>query len=186
MLSSKQEHDDLKNDAIKRQIEAVSASAILSRLMDRLEIGTFRRLAYTIGVPPQTLQSWRRRDAIPLPALVSIAAETGLDLEWILFGYTEPDHYAAGLAVEKTAEALPLLRAGEIDVAAFGELFSTLYLDYRKAMEFIWPLLSDVLPSDRAEMAEMLRVKRKHLTADLVQDMARRIHRPSPGSRDGE
>lgn len=59
---------------------------VISRL--KLAIGTKSdsELGTALGVPPQTISSWKSRDSVPYAKCVEVAEERNISLDWLLTG----------------------------------------------------------------------------------------------------
>ncbi len=60
--------------------------AVLSRLMESLEVVSDSELARALGVNRQTLASWRKRDSVPYSICVNFSEEKNISLDWLLTG----------------------------------------------------------------------------------------------------
>lgn len=60
--------------------------AVLSRLMELLEVANDSELARALGVNRQTLASWRKRDSVPYSICVNFSEEKNISLDWLLTG----------------------------------------------------------------------------------------------------
>lgn len=63
-----------------------SVDSILSRLMYHFGVKMYKDLASKIGVSPNTIDSWKKRGAIPKKKLREIAKDEELSLDWLQNG----------------------------------------------------------------------------------------------------
>lgn len=123
----------------KSRYVELSLQPILDRLKERLDARNDSELATRLGIRPQLLSSWRKRNMIPWAACARLAWETGIDLHWIIDGQDrqalDPD--VAGLATAHVAAAITLLEAGDIDAGTLGELFSDYYEQFSMVIDKI-------------------------------------------------
>jgi hypothetical protein len=74
---------------------AVFAVDVISRIKAHYGAKTDQELAISLGVSKSAIGSWRARNSVPLEALVSIAKDQGISLDWLVFGVP------AGAAVDE-------------------------------------------------------------------------------------
>lgn len=63
-----------------------NVNSVLSRLKSFFDVTRDSELARALGISPQTLSSWRQREAIPYSICAEIAQEHSLSLDWVLYG----------------------------------------------------------------------------------------------------
>lgn len=62
------------------------AKAIVERAKYLMRVGSDRELAETAGIEYQTLVSWKKRNSIPLQAVIDLAGKSGCLLDYLVFG----------------------------------------------------------------------------------------------------
>ena len=67
-------------------MESLNVSLIIEQLKDALNERTDKSLCEKLGITPQTLSSWKRRNSIPYETIVEIAHAHNLSLDWLTFG----------------------------------------------------------------------------------------------------
>jgi hypothetical protein len=63
-----------------------SASEVLDRLRQALHCPSDAALADALGVKPNTLATWRRRNSVPYAECIAVAVEKCVNLEWLFTG----------------------------------------------------------------------------------------------------
>lgn len=64
----------------------VSASDVLARIKDWLELDSDAELAAELEVSPSTLSSWRQRNSVPYAVCVVFSLNNEIALDWLLLG----------------------------------------------------------------------------------------------------
>lgn len=67
-----------------------TAADVIDRLKAALHLGSDSNLSRDRGIPKTTISGWRSRDAIPYELCVQVSDETGVSLDWLLFGVENP------------------------------------------------------------------------------------------------
>lgn len=83
----------------------IDAKTVLERLKPKLSVKTDAELADRLGVPHQTLNSWKKRGSIPLDVVIDAAEKHGVSLDYM---------FALNHAVEDEDYSYLLFRAAEI------------------------------------------------------------------------
>ncbi|MGE4294583.1 MAG: S24 family peptidase [Campylobacterales bacterium] len=69
--------------------EEIRFEGILERLKEILQVGSDRQVALALGVAPDKLAYWKKRNTIPLKTLFAFAKERSVGLGWLLSGEEE-------------------------------------------------------------------------------------------------
>lgn len=64
----------------------MDAKATVDRLKSACSVQTDAELARALSVPLGTLQSWKKRNAIPLEALMQASGDYGVSIDWLIYG----------------------------------------------------------------------------------------------------
>lgn len=116
-----------------------SADAVIDRMRQALGPKSDADLARALGVPPSTVATWRHRNSVPYEHCVAIAANRGVNLNWLLLGQNEDDRYSK-LNIELDLQLMMYVIRGviknvviknDVDIAsAFDERAYQLGADY--------------------------------------------------------
>lgn len=94
-----------------------NANTVLDRLKEYLAVKKDADLARRLSISPQTLSSWRQRDAIPYSLCLDFARREGISLEWVLYGEGPMLRRPAPSEAGELDKAIP-----SIDATAVGKL----------------------------------------------------------------
>lgn len=74
----------------------MDAKAIIERLKTALEAKTDGDLAAKIDVPVETINSWKRRNSIPIDSILKIAERENISLDWLVLGHGQQESKGVG------------------------------------------------------------------------------------------
>jgi len=90
---------------------------ILSRMMTAFDVSKYKDLAHKLGVSPNTIDVWKKREKIPEKNILKCVNLTGYPLEWIENGgeldqYINKNHTSEQKSDDSTLLKVSLLQAG--------------------------------------------------------------------------
>lgn len=95
----------------------IDANGIIERFKKVLKCSTDTALAEAILTPQPTISSWKRRNSVPLEAIINVSLRTGSSLDFLIFG---DDKYIGG---NKTNFDIDILKLA----VSFGLEFNSVY-----------------------------------------------------------
>ena len=112
--------------------QTFDAKAILERAKYLLRVTSDRELADAAGIEYQTLISWKKRNSIPLQAIIELAGKAGCLLDYLVFGERFVDPVGSPPKIDSAVMEIAIrmvCRAASIDDALIPKIVreATLY-----------------------------------------------------------